>query len=73
MVNEMIKINMKNLNIFTILSVIIFLIGIIFYVSWGIGYGVWADVGIYSITIFLVLGGLLGTIITLYEKPNEAS
>ena len=68
----MIKINLKNLNIFTILSVILLLIGIVFYVYWGIRFGVWSDVGIYSITIFLVLAGLIGAIISLYEKNEES-
>jgi hypothetical protein len=68
----MMKINLKNLNIFTILSVVLLLIGIVFYVYWGIRFGVWSDVGIYSITIFLVLTGLVGAIMTLYEKNEES-
>lgn len=67
----MIKINMKNLNIFTVLSIFMFLLGIVFYIYWGIRFGVWTDVGIYSITIFFVLTGIIGTILTLYEKSEE--
>jgi hypothetical protein len=67
----MMKINVKNLNVFTILSILLLFIGVVFYVYWGIRFGVWSDVGIYSITIFCVLSGLLGTIITLYEKNEE--
>jgi len=66
----MININLKNLNIFTILSLILLLIGVVFYIYWGLRFGVWADVGIYSVTIFFVLSGLLGTLLTLYEKSE---
>ena len=69
----MININMKNFNIFTIISVVLFLIGIIFYIYWGLRFGVWADIGIYSVTIFLVLSGLIGTVLSLYEKPEKTT
>ncbi len=68
----MIKINMKNLNIFTILSLMLLLLGIVFYIGWGLRFGVWADVGIYSVTIFFVLCGILGTVLTLYEKSDTS-
>jgi len=67
----MIKINMKNLNIFTILSLMLLLLGIVFYLYWGLRFGVWFDVGIYSVTIFFVLCGILGTVLTLYEKSDK--
>jgi hypothetical protein len=67
-VKYMIKINIKNLNFFTILSIITLLAGIIFYIYWGIRFGVWTDIGIYSITIVFVLGGIFGILLTLYEQ-----
>ena len=67
----MIKINMKNLNVFTILSLMLLLLGIVFYIGWGLRFGVWFDVGIYSVTIFFVLCGILGTVLTLYEKSDK--
>ncbi len=69
----MIKLNMENMNIFTILSALLLLAGIGFYIYWGIRFGVWADIGIYAITIVFVLGGILGMILTLYEKPEDQS
>lgn len=61
----------KNLNLKTIFSLLLLIVGIIFYISWGITYGVWADIGIYSITIVLVLAGIFGTILSLLENKNE--
>jgi len=59
----MIKIDIKKTNVFTILSFLMFIAGILFYIYWGIRFGVWADVGIYSVTVFFVVTGLLGMII----------
>ena len=67
----MIKIDIKKANVFTILSFLMFIAGILFYIYWGIRFGVWADVGIYSVTVFFVVTGLLGMIITLYEPSND--
>jgi hypothetical protein len=69
----MIKINIKNYNIFTILSFLALIAGILFYIYWGIRFGVWLDPGIYSITIIFVLSGILGILLTLYEKPEETN
>jgi hypothetical protein len=62
---------MDNMNIFTILSGLFLLAGIGFYLYWGVRFGVWADIGIYSVTIFFVLSGILGILLTLYENPNK--
>ena len=67
----MIKLDLKKLNIFTIISLLLLLAGILFYIYWGIRFGVWYDVGIYSITIVFVLGGLLGTVVTLMETSQD--
>jgi hypothetical protein len=67
----MIKLNIKKMNVFTILSFLLLIIGIVFYLMWGFRFGVWADNGIYSVTVFFVLSGLLGIILTLYEKTEE--
>jgi len=45
--------------------------GIIHYIYWGIRYGVWAEIGIYSLTIVLVFPGIIGLIISLMEKNEE--
>jgi len=59
------------MNLFTILSALLFIAGIGFYIYWGIRFGVWADIGIYSVTIVFVLGGILGIILSLYEKAED--
>ena len=66
------KINIKNFNVFTLISVLFLLAGIIFYIYWIGRYPDAAgDVGIYSITIVLVLAGVFGTILTLIDKTEE--
>ena len=71
MVKNMIKINVKNVNMFTILSLLALIAGVGFYFYWGSRYGVWYDIGIYSITIVLVLSGVIGTILSLLEKSED--
>jgi hypothetical protein len=66
------KPSLKNINAYTIVALIVLIGGILLYISWGLRYNVWADIGIYSITIVLVLGGLLGAILSLtFEKTEE--
>jgi len=64
-------IRLKNINAYTIFALIVFIAGFLFYISWGLRYGVWADIGIYSITIVLVFGGVVGTILSLSIKKAE--
>jgi hypothetical protein len=66
------KPSLKNINAYTIVALIVLIAGLLLYISWGLRYNVWADIGIYSITIVLVLGGLLGAILSLtLEKTDE--
>ena len=66
------KLSIRNFNAYTVLSLIVLIAALLFYLMWGLRYNVWADVGIYSITIVLVLSGILGTILSLsYEKTAE--
>jgi len=66
------EISIKNFSAYTIAALIVLIAGIIFYLTWSLRYNVWTDVGIYSITIVLVLTGVLGTIISLtLEKTEE--
>ena len=65
------KPSLRNINIYTIFALIILIAGLLFYITWGLRYGVWVDIGIYSITIVLVLGGLLGTIVSLSMEKTE--
>jgi uncharacterized oligopeptide transporter (OPT) family protein len=66
------KPSLTTINAYTILALIVLIAGLLLYLTWGLRYNVWADIGIYSITIVLVLGGLLGVILSLtYEKTDE--
>jgi len=42
------------------LSFVMLLGAVIFYLSWSIAYGDWNDIGLYSISIILILFGVLG-------------
>ncbi len=69
---NLIKINKKKFNIFTLISLLLIIAGILFYLSWVIRFpNAWGDIGIYSITIIFVLAGFFGVIVTLYESPEE--
>jgi len=56
---------------YTVLSLLFLIAGIIHYLYWGNRYNVWNDVGIYSLTIVMVLPGILGIIISLMDKKEE--
>ena len=68
---NMLKINIKNFNIYTVLSLLFLIAGFTHYLYWGNRYNVWNDVGIYSLTIVMVLSGILGLIISLMDKKEE--
>ena len=68
---NMFNINIKKFNIFTVLSILFLLAGIIHYIYWGTRYGVWDDIGIYSLTIVLVIPGIIGILLSLMEKEEE--
>ena len=65
------QLQLKNFNLYTILSLIMIIAGILFYITWGMSYNVWADIGIYSITSVLVLAGLIGFILSLSLERTE--
>ena len=67
----MIKINTKKFNIFTLISFLLLIAGVLFYIYWGIRFGVWYDIGIYSFSIIFVLAGIFGILLTLYEPYEE--
>ena len=51
-----------------VLSVLAILAGIVYYIAWGIHYHVWAGIGIYSITAFLVSLGILGSMASIFKS-----
>lgn len=65
------NISMKNFNWKTVLSLLTLIGGIAFYVYWGMRYGVWVDIGIYTLTIVLVLFGVFGTLLSLTGTKQE--
>jgi hypothetical protein len=70
MIKDILKINIKNFNIFTVLSIIFLLAGLFHYLYWGARYGIWYDIGIYSITIVMIIPGIIGIIFSLIEKEE---
>ena len=69
---EKMKPSLRNINAYTIAALIVLIGGLLFYIVWGIRYNVWMDVGVYSITIVLILGGLFGASLSLtFDKTTE--
>ena len=58
-------------NMKSILSALILAIGILFYIAWGAFYGVWTDIGVYSLTIVLVGFGAAGLLYAWTPKQEE--
>ena len=69
----MMKINIKKFNVFTLISLLTLIAGVGLYIYWGIRYGVWYDIGIYSVTSVFVISGIVGILLSLYEKNEEQS
>ena len=64
------KINIRNFNVFTILSILFLLAGILIYIYWGTRYEIWYDIGIYSLTIVFIIPGIIGLILSLMKKEE---
>jgi len=73
MMKDMLKLDLKKFNEFTVISILLLLAGIIFYLYWGARYGIWYDIGIYSITIVLVVPGIIGLILSLLKEEEVES
>ena len=54
-----------------IVSVLIILAGIIFYIAWNAKYGAWTDIGVYSITVILVALGSAGYVLSTLPKKED--
>lgn len=70
---NMMKINIKKFNVFTLVSLLLLISGIGLYIYWGVRFGVWYDIGIYSVTSVFVISGIVGILLSLYEKTEEQS
>ena len=68
---EMIKkIDITNFNFYTILSILVLLAGIFLYIDWVVRYGVFYDLGIYSLVIVFIISGTFGFILSLMKKEE---
>ena len=67
----MVRFNIKKFNGYTLLSLLTLIAGIGFYIYWGIRFGVWYNIGPYSLTIVLIIPGIVGILLTLYEKTEQ--
>lgn len=65
--------DIRNINEWSILSLILILAGILFYIYWGIRYNVWMDIGIYSITIVITFFGICGFLLSILKEKEEAN
>ncbi|KYK34117.1 MAG: hypothetical protein AYK22_05780 [Thermoplasmatales archaeon SG8-52-3] len=64
------KIDIKNFNFYTILSILCLLAGIILWIDWMVRYGIVYDLGIYSLAIVFVISGIIGFILSLLKKEE---
>ena len=48
-------------------------LAVVFYLWWGLSFGVWIDNGVYAVTITLLLFGLAGMWLVLPNPPVTAS
>jgi hypothetical protein len=56
------------LNGWTILSLVVLLLGVAFWLYMGLTYGRWTDVGVYAVGVVLVGFGLVGTAVSLGRR-----
>lgn len=57
------------LNAWTVLSLLLLLAGVGFYLAMGLSYGNWTDIGVYSVTIVLLGFGAFGLMAALRPRP----
>ncbi len=53
------------------LSFALLLGGVAFYVGWSIAYGDWNDIGLYSVSVILILFGILGVVLSHFKIKQE--
>ncbi|PKK85246.1 MAG: hypothetical protein CVT48_06330 [Thermoplasmata archaeon HGW-Thermoplasmata-1] len=52
----------------TIVSLVMLFAGIIFYFVWNLIYGAWTDIGVYAMTVPLLLFGIFGIFLSSPKK-----
>ncbi|MEM0130298.1 MAG: hypothetical protein QW100_03190 [Thermoplasmatales archaeon] len=53
------------------LSLLLLIGAVVFYLSWSIAYGDWNDIGLYSISVVLILFGVLGVALSRLRIREE--
>jgi len=71
MIDVLKLINLRNFNEWTIISSIVMIAGLVFWIGWGVTYGVWMDIGVYAFSAFLFLGGFFGFLLSLAPKQEK--
>lgn len=59
-------------NMYRLFGLLLFLVGVVFYLSWSVLYGTWTDIGLYSFVVPLVVFGLLLLLLT-HEQDRADS
>ncbi|MHB8585097.1 MAG: hypothetical protein ACYDDF_04590 [Thermoplasmatota archaeon] len=57
-------------NFWTALSILLFVVGVVFYLGMGLTRGRWTDLGVYSLSIALVGFGVFGFMAATLPKPD---
>ena len=72
MEKSLIEFDIKKFNFYTIISILCIIAGLLLWISWGLQYNVWYDIGIYSITIVFLIAGIVGFILSLMLDKDES-
>jgi|Deesub1362B_J571_1020462.scaffolds.fasta_scaffold08973_3 uncharacterized protein with PQ loop repeat len=56
-----------------VVSAILLTVGVVFYLSWGILYNAFLDIGLYSFTAPLVIFGILGLLLARAREKEEGA
>ena len=49
--------------------ILLLAVGVILFLTWGLVFGIWYDIGLYSVLVLLIIGGGVGTL--LYSMPES--
>jgi hypothetical protein len=55
----------------TVLGLLLLVSGVIFYVGWSAYYGAWTDIGVYSLSIILIVSGVLGILLSIIPEQSD--
>ncbi len=55
----------------TVFYFVLLALGVLFYFAWGVAFGVWIDVGVYSVVVVLCGFGIVGLHLYSYMATQE--